>query len=58
VVVIRREGAPDDRAGGGEVDRELGRDGRVLDVGYPFRREEPREHVAILASLAGSERGK
>ena len=58
VVVIRRKGAAHDRAGGAEMDRELIRDGRVLDVGDPFRREQCREDVAILASLAGSQRSK
>src|SRR5262245_10341828 len=58
VVVIRRERAADDRAGGGEMDRELSRDRPVLDVGHSFRCEQCREHVAILASFAGSQWSK
>ncbi len=58
VVVIRRKGAPHDRAGRGEVDRELVRDGRVLDVGDALRREQRREDVAVLARLARGERGE
>ena len=58
MVVIRRKGAAHDRAGGGEVDRELVRDGRVLDIGDAFRREQRREDVAILAGFAGGERGE
>ena len=58
VVVIRRKGAPDDRAGRGKVDRELVRDGRVLDIGDALRREQRREDVAILAGLAGGKRGE
>ncbi len=58
VVMIRREGAPDDRAGGGEVNGELARDGRVLDVGDALWCEQKPEDVAILAGLAGGKRGE
>jgi hypothetical protein len=58
VVVIRRKGAPDDRAGRGQVDRELVGDGGVLDVGDALRREQRRQDVAVLAGLARGERGK
>ena len=58
VMVIGRKGAAHDRAGQGEVDRELARDGRVLDVGDALRREQRREDVAVLAGLARGERGE
>jgi hypothetical protein len=56
VVMIRREGAPDDRAGRGEMNGELTSDRRVLEVGDALRREQKREDVAILAGLARGER--
>ena len=56
MMVIGRKGAAHDRAGGREVNRELARDGRVLDVGDALRREQAGEDVAILAGLAGGER--
>ena len=40
------------------MDRELVRDGRVLDIGDALRREQRGEDVAILAGLAGGERGE
>jgi hypothetical protein len=55
--MVRREGAPDDRAGRGEVNGELICDGRVLDIGDALRCEQKREDVAILAGLARRERG-
>src|SRR5215831_13686383 len=55
--MIRREGAPDDRAGRGEMNGELTGDRRVLEVGDALRREQKREDVAILAGLARGERG-
>src|SRR6185312_1446873 len=58
VVVIRRKGAPHDRAGCGEVDRKLIRDGRMLDIGDTLRREQRSEDVAVLAGLARGERGE
>ena len=58
MVVIGREGAAHDRAGRRKVDRELGRDGRVLDIGDALRREQRREDVAVLARFAGGERGE
>ena len=58
MVVIGRKGAADDRAGRGEVDRELARDGRVLDIGDALRREQRGEDVAVLAGLARGERGE
>jgi hypothetical protein len=58
VVVIGRKGARDDRTGGGKVDRELVRDGGVLDVGHAFRREQRREDVAVLTGLGRGERGE
>ena len=54
--MIRRESASDDRAARGEVNGELICDGRVLEVGDALRREQKREHVAILAGLARGER--
>ena len=57
VVVIRRERAPDNRAGRGEVDSELVRDGGMLHVGDTFRRKQRRENVAVLASFARGKRG-
>ena len=58
VVVIGRKGAAHHRAGGGEVDRELVGDGRVLDIGDALRRQQRREDMAVLAGLAGGERGE
>src|SRR5262245_61946678 len=55
--MIRRGGAPDDRAGRHEVNGELTSDRRVLEVGDALRREQKREDVAILAGLARCERG-
>src|SRR5262245_38780534 len=56
MMVVGREGAADDRASCTEVDRELARDGGVLDIGHALRREQARQDVAVLASLAGCER--
>ena len=39
MVVIRRKGASDDRAGRHEVKGELTSDRRVLEVGHALRRE-------------------
>ena len=58
MVVIRRKCAPDDRAGCGEVNGELGRDGRVLDVGDTLRCKQARKDMAVLAGLACGERSK
>ena len=57
-MMIRRKGAPDDRAGRGEVNGELICDSRVLEVGDTLRREQKREDVAILAGFARGKRGK
>ena len=57
-MVVGREGAADDRPGGGEVDRELAGDRRVLDIGDALGREQARQDVAVLAGLAGGERGE
>ena len=57
-MVVRRKCAPHNRAGSGEMDRELVRDGWMLDVGDAFRREQRREDVAVLAGFAGGKRGK
>jgi len=56
--MIRRKGAPRHRAGGGEVDCELVRDGGVLDVGDALRREQRSEDMAILAGLRRGKRGE
>jgi len=56
VVMIRRKGAADDRAGRGEMNGELTSDSRVLDIGDALRREQKREDVAILAGLARGKR--
>src|ERR1700722_14303198 len=56
MVVIGRKGAAYDRAGGGEMDRKLVRDRAVLDIGDAFGRKQRCEDVAILASLARSQR--
>jgi hypothetical protein len=40
MMVIRRKGALHNRAGCGEVNRKLVRDGWVLDIGYLLRREQ------------------
>ena len=58
VVMIRRKGAPDDCTGRGEVNGELIRDSRVLDVGDAIRREQRREDVAVLTGLGRGERGQ
>ena len=56
--MIGRKGAADDRAGGGEMDRKLVRDGAVLDVRHAFRREQRGENVAVLTGFACGERGE
>jgi hypothetical protein len=58
MMVIRRKGAPHDRAGRREVDGELVCDGRVLDIGDALRREQARKDMAVLAGLACGEGGK
>lgn len=58
MMVIRRKGAPNDRAGGGEVNGELARDGGVLDIGDALRREQARKDMAVLPGLARGERSK
>ena len=40
------------------MDRELVRDGGMLDVGDAFRRQQRREDVAVLAGFARGERGE
>ena len=57
-MVIRRKGAPNDRAGRGEVNGELARDGGVLDIGDALRREQARKDMAVLPGLARGERSK
>jgi hypothetical protein len=52
MMVIRRKGAPHDRAGCGEVNGELVRDGWVLDIGDLLRREQIRKDMAVLPGLA------
>ena len=56
MMVIRREGAAHDGAGGGQVDRKLARDRAMLDIGDAFRREKGGEDVAVLAGFACSQR--
>ncbi len=56
MVVVRREGAAHDRAGRGEMDGELARHGRMLDIGDAFRREQAGEDVAVLSGLARRKR--
>ena len=58
MVVIGRERAPHNRAGRGEVNCELVRDGGMLHVGDTFRRKQRGENVAVLASFARGERGE
>ena len=43
MVVIGRESTGYNRAGGGEVNRELVRDGRMLDIGDALRGEQARK---------------
>ena len=47
MVMIRRKGAANDRAGRHEVNGELTSDRRVLEVGDALRREQKREDVAV-----------
>ena len=54
--MIGREGAADDGAGRGQMNRKLVRDRAVLDIGDAFRREQSGEDVAILAGLARGQR--
>ena len=54
MMVIRRKGAADDRAGRREVNGELARDGGMLDIGDALRREQAREDMAVLAGLAAA----
>ena len=56
--MIWRKGAPHDRARRGQVDRELVRNGGVLDVGDALRREQRREDMAVLAGLSSGKRGQ
>src|SRR5262245_32373129 len=58
MMVVRRKGAAHDRAGRGEVDGELVRDGGVLDIGDALRREQARKDMAVLAGLACGKRSK
>src|SRR5215475_12388175 len=58
MMVIRRKCAPHDRAGRGEVNCELVRDGGVLDIGDALRRKQARKDMAVLAGLACCERSK
>src|SRR5262249_36108620 len=58
MMVIRRKCAPHDRAGCGEVNGELGRDCRVLDVRDALRREQARKDMAVLTGFACGERSK
>jgi hypothetical protein len=58
MMVIRRKGAPNDRAGRGEVNGELVRDGGVLDIGDALGGQQTRQDMAVLAGLTCSERRK
>jgi hypothetical protein len=58
MMVIRRKGAPYDRAGRREVNGELARDGGMVDIGDALRRKQARKDMAVLAGLACGERSK
>src|SRR5262249_8956511 len=58
MMMIRRKCAPHDRAGCGEVNGKLGRDGGVLDVRDALRREQARKDMAVLAGFACGERSE
>jgi hypothetical protein len=56
VMVIRRKGTANDRAGRGEVNGELVRDGGMLDIGDALGGQQARQDMAVLAGLACGER--
>src|SRR5262245_56495562 len=58
MMVIRRKCASYDRACRGEVNRELIRDGGVLDIRDALRRKQARKDMAVLAGLTCCERSK
>ncbi len=52
----RREGAADDRTRCRQMNGELVRNGRVLDVGDALRGQQRCQDVSILSGLAGGKR--